>query len=379
MATQEIGLNEALEAEGIAAWETDLAELIVQLGDDLPSHILVPAIHRNRAEIREIFRRRMADVGRPAPDDLTDEPAVLAAAARAHLREKFLRAKVGVSRRQLRRRRDRHPRRRRVRGQRPDVPDPARGARQRGRHREGRADLARPRRVPAAAAALVDRRADEPLHLDLDRGHARRRTAGGARRPARQRPHPRARRRGRAGRRCAASAARPASTSARSTSGSAGTPTARSTPARSARSSTRCSAASADEQTDSLPYASSLCGACFEVCPVRDRHPLGAGRPARAGRRRHRGAPCPKPEAVAMKAAAWTFSDARRLGCAERRSGLAGRVLGRLRSYDAPGRSPGGRPAARSRGRLDRRPRPARPAGGVVPRLVEAHATEDGR
>jgi len=52
MATQEIGLNEALAAEGIAAWETDLAELIVQLGDDLPSHILVPAIHRNRAEIR---------------------------------------------------------------------------------------------------------------------------------------------------------------------------------------------------------------------------------------------------------------------------------------------------------------------------------------
>ena len=97
MVTQEIGLNEALEAEGIAAWETDLAELIVQLGDDLPSHILVPAIHRNRAEIREIFRRRMGDVGRPAPADLTDEPAVLAAAARAHLREKFLRAKVGVS------------------------------------------------------------------------------------------------------------------------------------------------------------------------------------------------------------------------------------------------------------------------------------------
>ncbi|MDF1605273.1 lactate utilization protein B [Nocardioides sp. YIM 152315] len=97
MVTQEIDLNRALEAEGIAAWETDLAELIVQLGDDLPSHILVPAIHRNRAEIREIFLARMAAVGRPAPDDLSDEPAVLAAAARAHLREKFLRAKVGVS------------------------------------------------------------------------------------------------------------------------------------------------------------------------------------------------------------------------------------------------------------------------------------------
>ncbi len=65
MATQEIGLNEALAEEGIAAWETDLAELIVQLGDDLPSHILVPAIHRNRAEIRQIFRDRMAGAGRP--------------------------------------------------------------------------------------------------------------------------------------------------------------------------------------------------------------------------------------------------------------------------------------------------------------------------
>ena len=62
MATQETGLNEYLEAEGIAAIETDLAELIVQLGDDKPSHILVPAIHRNRAEIREIFLRRMPGV-----------------------------------------------------------------------------------------------------------------------------------------------------------------------------------------------------------------------------------------------------------------------------------------------------------------------------
>jgi L-lactate dehydrogenase complex protein LldF len=48
MVTQEIGLNEALAAEGIGALETDLAELIVQLGHDRPSHILVPAIHRNR-------------------------------------------------------------------------------------------------------------------------------------------------------------------------------------------------------------------------------------------------------------------------------------------------------------------------------------------
>jgi L-lactate dehydrogenase complex protein LldF len=97
MATQEIGLNEALEAAGVTAYETDLAELIVQLGRDRPSHILVPAIHRNRGEIRDIFRTEMARWGRPAPDGLTDEPAQLAEAARLHLREKFLRAKVAVS------------------------------------------------------------------------------------------------------------------------------------------------------------------------------------------------------------------------------------------------------------------------------------------
>ena len=93
MATQEIGLNEALAARGIAAVETDLAELIVQLSDDMPSHFLVPAIHRNRSEIRDIFLARMAD----APADLSDAPSELAKAARAHLRRKFLSAKVAVS------------------------------------------------------------------------------------------------------------------------------------------------------------------------------------------------------------------------------------------------------------------------------------------
>ena len=93
MATQEIGLNEALEDAGIAAHETDLAELIVQLGHDRPSHILVPAIHRGRAEIRDIFAREMPGVD----PGLTDDPGVLAAAARTHLREVFLRAKVAVS------------------------------------------------------------------------------------------------------------------------------------------------------------------------------------------------------------------------------------------------------------------------------------------
>ncbi|GAA3085798.1 lactate utilization protein B [Streptosporangium carneum] len=97
MATQEIGLNEALAAEGITAYETDLAELIVQLGDDWPSHILVPAIHRNRSEIREIFLEKMAEWGRAAPEGLTDEPRALAEAARLHLRERFLSTKVAIS------------------------------------------------------------------------------------------------------------------------------------------------------------------------------------------------------------------------------------------------------------------------------------------
>ncbi|CAG7845111.1 Lactate utilization protein B [Pseudoclavibacter triregionum] len=93
MATQEIGLNEHLGREGIVAHETDLAELIVQLADDTPSHILVPAIHRNREEIREIFRRRMPNAG----PELTSDPSALADAARVYLREKFLRLPVAIS------------------------------------------------------------------------------------------------------------------------------------------------------------------------------------------------------------------------------------------------------------------------------------------
>ena len=90
MATQEIGLNEHLEAEGIDAFETDLAELIVQLGEDKPSHILVPAIHRNRDEIREIFAARIPD----APADLGNDPRELAEVARRYLRERFLGARA---------------------------------------------------------------------------------------------------------------------------------------------------------------------------------------------------------------------------------------------------------------------------------------------
>jgi L-lactate dehydrogenase complex protein LldF len=91
LASDEIGLNKALAAAGVQAVETDLAELIIQLGDgDAQSHILVPAIHRNRAEIAQLFRRRLGV-------EVSDDPGELTAAARAYLREKFLSVRVGVS------------------------------------------------------------------------------------------------------------------------------------------------------------------------------------------------------------------------------------------------------------------------------------------
>ncbi|UEM19065.1 LutB/LldF family L-lactate oxidation iron-sulfur protein [Skermanella mucosa] len=89
--TEEIKLNEALEAAGIRPFETDLAELIIQLGDDVSSHILVPAIHRNRAEIRELFMRKLGLA------ELSDRPSDLTAAARTYLREKFLTVPMAVS------------------------------------------------------------------------------------------------------------------------------------------------------------------------------------------------------------------------------------------------------------------------------------------
>jgi L-lactate dehydrogenase complex protein LldF len=91
LTTDEIELNAALAAGGVQAIETDFAELILQLDGDWSSHILVPAIHRNRTEIRDLFQRTIA------PGPLSDEPSELAETARVYLREKFLAAKVGVS------------------------------------------------------------------------------------------------------------------------------------------------------------------------------------------------------------------------------------------------------------------------------------------
>jgi len=91
MTSAEIQLNPAIEAAGMKAFETDLAEIILQLGEDEPSHIVVPALHVNRTQVREIFARRM---NRP---ELTDDPKELTGAARTFLREKFLRVPTAIS------------------------------------------------------------------------------------------------------------------------------------------------------------------------------------------------------------------------------------------------------------------------------------------
>jgi len=91
MTSDEVQMNHALEAVGITPIETDLADMIVQLGNDEPSHIVVPALHRNRFEIRDIFRDKMSK------PELTENPEDLTAAARSYLRERFLRTKIAIS------------------------------------------------------------------------------------------------------------------------------------------------------------------------------------------------------------------------------------------------------------------------------------------
>jgi L-lactate dehydrogenase complex protein LldF len=92
LTTDEIGLNDALAGQGVEAIETDLAELINQLAHDTSSHILVPAIHRNRAEIKQLFEQTIA-----RGEDLGWEATAIAEAARRHLREKFLSVPVAIS------------------------------------------------------------------------------------------------------------------------------------------------------------------------------------------------------------------------------------------------------------------------------------------
>ena len=91
MTSAEIQLNPYLEAAGVTVHETDLAEIILQLGKEEPSHIVVPALHINRSQVREIFSRTMH------LKDLSDDPKELTGAARHYLREKFLRVPTAIS------------------------------------------------------------------------------------------------------------------------------------------------------------------------------------------------------------------------------------------------------------------------------------------
>jgi L-lactate dehydrogenase complex protein LldF len=91
MLTEECGLNEFLEARGIEVVDTDLGERIVQLAHEPPSHIVFPAIHRKREEIGALFHRKLG-----TPEGLAD-PKALTEAARVHLRERFMRADAGLT------------------------------------------------------------------------------------------------------------------------------------------------------------------------------------------------------------------------------------------------------------------------------------------
>ena len=187
LATDEIRLNETLEAAGIRPIETDLAELIIQLADERPSHLLVPAIHKNRVEIRDLFRARL---GRP---DLSDDPGELAEAARLHLREAFLRARVAISGANFAAADTgticvvESEGNGRMRTTLPETLITVMGI-------EKAIPRFRDLEVFLQLCPLLDRRADEPVHLALDGRPRRRRSGAVPPRAARCRAHARARR-----------------------------------------------------------------------------------------------------------------------------------------------------------------------------------------
>lgn len=91
MVSEEVELNHALTEAGIDALESDMGEYIVQLADEKPSHIIMPAIHKTKAEIARLFAQRIPGV------DYTDSVDELIQIGRRVLREKFFEADIGVS------------------------------------------------------------------------------------------------------------------------------------------------------------------------------------------------------------------------------------------------------------------------------------------
>ena len=90
MVSEEIHLNDYLESQGIEAVETDLGEYINQLAREAPSHIIVPAIHKNRRQIGELFAEKLGA-------DYTEDPTALTKIAREILRQEFLSAQAGIT------------------------------------------------------------------------------------------------------------------------------------------------------------------------------------------------------------------------------------------------------------------------------------------
>ncbi|MFV0422774.1 LutB/LldF family L-lactate oxidation iron-sulfur protein [Oleidesulfovibrio sp.] len=91
MVSEEMHLNHFLEERGIEALETDLGEFIIQLNNEPPSHIIVPAIHKNRKQVAQIFHEKLPDT------PYVEEVEKLNAIARKTLREKFRNGQVGLS------------------------------------------------------------------------------------------------------------------------------------------------------------------------------------------------------------------------------------------------------------------------------------------
>ena len=91
MLTEECHLNEYLEAHGVDVVDTDLGERIVQLANEPPSHIVLPCIHWKKEEIGELFHQHL---GTPAGNS---DPQFLTAAARAHLRQRFMTSRVAIT------------------------------------------------------------------------------------------------------------------------------------------------------------------------------------------------------------------------------------------------------------------------------------------
>lgn len=94
MVTEEIGLNERLSSSGLEPIETDLGEYLIQIRGETPSHIIAPAVHLTKKQVEADFRRLHADL--PKNRSL-QEPSELVAEARRVLRDKFLSADVGIT------------------------------------------------------------------------------------------------------------------------------------------------------------------------------------------------------------------------------------------------------------------------------------------